>query len=150
MSGSSPRVLYLVRLWRFDMKDLRSIADVCDNVEDEYVIFAYYLLRYGKLRDLRWCEDIYEGDCVHFYIPLDDLVGDGYVYGVVSYAVRPKGVFGVVVPGWSESRGLISEGKVIDLTPEKYGDAFRAFAEVRKRCRDVICRVKEIVSNVKI
>ncbi|RLG82874.1 MAG: hypothetical protein DRO39_09055 [Thermoprotei archaeon] len=146
-----PKALYLVRLWRSGSERLAVGGEVIDF--DDYTVFAYYMLRHGKLvdtRGMRWCRDVYDAGCVTFSIPCPNLcdgVG-GYIYGSVDYVVRARGAPGVLIPSKDEHMKLLEEGRIIDLTPEKHLSAFLAFRELRRRCLDMQDRLRKFLEEV--
>jgi len=148
-----PKALYLVKLWRSGGGRLAVGGEVIDF--DDYTVFAYYMLRYGKLINvggLRWCTDMYDGDCVRLLIPCPNLPDgiDGYLLGSVDFTPRARNALGILIPSKDEHERLLKEGKVIDLTPEKHLSSFLAFRELRKRCLEMQDKLRKLLGEVNI
>jgi len=148
-----PKALYLVKLWRVGNVELVVGDEVIEFAD--YVVFAYYMLRYGKLINvggLRWCTDIYDGDCVRLLVPCPNLPDgiDGYLLGSVDFTPRARNALGILIPSKDEQETLLKEGKVIDLTPEEHLSSFLACRELRKRCLEMQDKLRKLLEEVNI
>ena len=148
---NKPKAFCLVKLWKPDSEVVRVGGEVIELTD--YIIFAYYMLRYGKLVDvegLRWCSDIWDYDCVRFSIPCPNLSDstDKYIYGSVDYVVRARNIPGILMPSKDEHIKLLEEGRIVDLTPEKHLSAFLVFKKIRSKYLELRERIKKFATEV--
>jgi len=152
MAGENrPKALCLVKLWKHGSGVVRVGGEVVELTD--YIIFAYYMLRYGKLMDtegLRWCNDIWDYDCVRFYIPCPNISDsvDGYIYGSVDYVVKAHSMLGEMMPSKDEHIKLFEEGRVVDLTPEKHLSTFLVFKKIRSKYLELREKIKKFAAEV--
>ena len=143
------RVLYLVRFWKYEQYPLLSRKfDL-----QYYKTFVEYVLRYGKLRDLKWCRKRGELSCVTLFFPTHNVVREQidpeYAYGSVEQLegrVWSKGVFGF--SDKSEYFRAFEEHRIIDMQPVHFSEIYPAFVQLLREKESLKNRLREFIEDL--